>query len=278
MSDVIDHVGIRVSDLPASRRMYEAALRELGFAVLSEGTFEGDAYVLFGHGDLDDFCLHTVGSKPGRDRVTTGAHIAFCASDAGSVRRWHDRRGGPWRQGHRAARRAARVQRLLLRRVRPRPRREQRRGRLPRVHGVCANKEATVSEPKKVLEQAIQRWNATDRDGWAALYTEDVVYEGPGGARISGLADLKERYFDALVTAAPDRASNDVVLIAEGDHVVEQARYVGTHTGTWRTDGAEIPATGKTFDFPLRGGSSRSETARSTRSASTTTKSKSSPS
>jgi hypothetical protein len=60
-----------------------------------------------------------------------------------------------------------------------------------------------VSEAKKVLEQAIERWNAADRDGWAALYTDDVVHEAPGGARISGLADLKEKYFDALVTAAP---------------------------------------------------------------------------
>ena len=64
MSEVIDHVGIRVSDLP-SRRMYEAALAELGFVVLSEGEFEDDAYVLFGRADHDDFCLHTVGSKPG---------------------------------------------------------------------------------------------------------------------------------------------------------------------------------------------------------------------
>jgi len=70
--------------------MYEAALAEIGFVVLSEGEFEGDAYVLFGRGDSDDFCLHTVGSEPGRDRVTTGAHIAFRASDAGSVMRWHD--------------------------------------------------------------------------------------------------------------------------------------------------------------------------------------------
>jgi catechol 2,3-dioxygenase-like lactoylglutathione lyase family enzyme len=89
VSEVIDHVGIRVSDLPASRRMYEAALAEIGFVVLSEGEFEGDTYVLFGRGDSDDFCLHTVGRKPGRDRVTTGAHIAFCASDARSVLRWH---------------------------------------------------------------------------------------------------------------------------------------------------------------------------------------------
>ena len=97
MSGVIDHVGIRVSDLPASRRMYKAALAELGFSVLSEGTFEGDTYVLFGRAEHDDFCLHTVGSKPGRDRVTTGAHIAFCANDADSVLRWHEaavRNGG----------------------------------------------------------------------------------------------------------------------------------------------------------------------------------------
>ena len=111
-----------------------------------------------------------------------------------------------------------------------------------------------MSEPKKVLELAIERWNAADRDGWAALYAEDVVYEAPGGARISGLADLKEKYFDALLTAAPDRGSSDVMLVADGDHVVEQARYTGTHTGTWRSpDGVEIPATGKKLDFPFVG-------------------------
>ena len=54
MSEVIDHVGVRVSDLPASRRMYEAALAELGFVVLSEGEFEGDAYVLFGRAQIDE--------------------------------------------------------------------------------------------------------------------------------------------------------------------------------------------------------------------------------
>jgi steroid delta-isomerase-like uncharacterized protein len=111
-----------------------------------------------------------------------------------------------------------------------------------------------VSESKKVLEQAIDCWNTGDRNGWASLYTDDVVYEAPGGSRIAGLADLKEKYFDALLTAAPDRGSRDVVLFADGDHVVEQARYTGTHTGPWRTsDGAEIPATGKKLDFPFVG-------------------------
>jgi catechol 2,3-dioxygenase-like lactoylglutathione lyase family enzyme len=89
VTGVIDHVGIRAGDLPASRRMYEAALAELGFTVLGEGEFEGDAYVLFGRPGSDDFSLHTVGSKPGRDRVTTGAHFAFTAPDAAAVERWH---------------------------------------------------------------------------------------------------------------------------------------------------------------------------------------------
>ena len=111
-----------------------------------------------------------------------------------------------------------------------------------------------MSDAKMVLEQAIEFWNAKERERWAALYADDVVYEAPGGARISGLADLKVQYFDALVTAAPDRSSSDVLLIAEGDHVVEQARYTGTHTGPLRNpDGAEIPATGKSFDFPFVG-------------------------
>jgi catechol 2,3-dioxygenase-like lactoylglutathione lyase family enzyme len=90
VSAVVDHVGFRVSDLAASRRMYEPALAELGFAVLAEGEFEGDAYVLFGLPDLDDFALHSVGTVPGRDRVTTGAHVAFPASSAGAVDRWHE--------------------------------------------------------------------------------------------------------------------------------------------------------------------------------------------
>jgi hypothetical protein len=45
-----------------------------------------------------------------------------------------------------------------------------------------------------------------------------------------------------------------VILFAEGDRVVEEARYTGTHTGIWRNpDGAEVPATGKKLDFPLVG-------------------------
>lgn len=69
--------------------MYAAALAELGFSVLGEGEFEGDEYVLFGRDGNDDFSVHSIGTKAGRDRATTGAHVAFTASDAPAVDRWH---------------------------------------------------------------------------------------------------------------------------------------------------------------------------------------------
>ena len=122
-----------------------------------------------------------------------------------------------------------------------------------------------MSEPREVLEQAIEHWNAGDREAWAALYADDVVYEAPGGQRISGLAELETRYFDSLLTAAPDRVSRDIVLFVDGEYVVEQARYVGTHMGPLRSpDGHQVPPTGKSFDFPfvgifrVRGGKIRS--------------------
>src|SRR4029453_8607003 len=109
-----------------------------------------------------------------------------------------------------------------------------------------------MSEAKRLLEQAIATWNAGDREGGWALYEEDVEWEAPGGGGISGLEDLKGKYFDALMEAAPDRASVVDSLFAEGDLVAEEGRYTGTHTGTWRSpDGVEIPATGKSLDFPF---------------------------
>ena len=109
-----------------------------------------------------------------------------------------------------------------------------------------------MSEGKRVLEQAIELWNANDREGWAALYDENVEWEAPGGSRISGLADLKVKYFDAHLEAAPDRTSEVLALVGEGDIVVEEGRYLGTHTGTIRIPGGvEIPATGKSMDLPF---------------------------
>jgi catechol 2,3-dioxygenase-like lactoylglutathione lyase family enzyme len=87
---VLHHVDIRVSDLEASRRFYEAALAPLGFAVASDRPDpNGGREVAFGGGALDQFAIHEPTPAPGQDVVTRGAHVAFQASGREAVDAFH---------------------------------------------------------------------------------------------------------------------------------------------------------------------------------------------
>jgi catechol 2,3-dioxygenase-like lactoylglutathione lyase family enzyme len=77
---VVDHVLFVVSDLPASRRIYTAALAPLGIEELNE---EPDC-VGYGRQDLDDFSI-CEGSPP-----TTARHVAFDAADRSRVDAFFD--------------------------------------------------------------------------------------------------------------------------------------------------------------------------------------------
>ena len=71
---LIDHVHLKVKDLSASRRFYDAVLGALGLPPIQD------------YGDLleaDELCL-SLGSP-----ITTGLHLAFQASDRDAVHRFH---------------------------------------------------------------------------------------------------------------------------------------------------------------------------------------------
>jgi catechol 2,3-dioxygenase-like lactoylglutathione lyase family enzyme len=92
VSEVIDHVAVRVSDLALSRSFYAAALATLGFDVLYEieAGRTGGPSVAFGRTGFDDFAIHSpAAGDPGRDTVTTGAHVAFRADSAEAVAAFH---------------------------------------------------------------------------------------------------------------------------------------------------------------------------------------------
>ena len=78
-SAVIDHVVLLVRDHVASRRLYEAALAALGFAVL----YESDDGAAFGLDGADDFALYR------NDRPGTRAHVAFVAGSRAAVDAFH---------------------------------------------------------------------------------------------------------------------------------------------------------------------------------------------
>jgi catechol 2,3-dioxygenase-like lactoylglutathione lyase family enzyme len=76
---VIDHVGINVSDIEASRRFYEAALAPLGYSKIADF---GEA-VGFGAQGKPDFWIET--------RGTPGAvHVAILSADRTTVDAFHE--------------------------------------------------------------------------------------------------------------------------------------------------------------------------------------------
>lgn len=78
---LLDHVGIRVRDVEASKRFYAAALAPLGLGITEQGTTpEGHAWfaadeLYFGEGDGTE---------------SLGLHIAFQATDRQAVERFYD--------------------------------------------------------------------------------------------------------------------------------------------------------------------------------------------
>lgn len=79
---VYDHIGLKVADLAASTRFYEAALGALGHVVGSRD----DAYAGIGPEGAPALWLYA--SKSGRG---PGTHVAFTAGDRAAVDRFHAR-------------------------------------------------------------------------------------------------------------------------------------------------------------------------------------------
>jgi catechol 2,3-dioxygenase-like lactoylglutathione lyase family enzyme len=74
-----DHIGLRVSDLDASLRFYEAALRPLGHVVGARG----EGYAGIGPNDAPVLWLYQ------SDAARGGAHVALSASARQVVDRFH---------------------------------------------------------------------------------------------------------------------------------------------------------------------------------------------
>ena len=122
---VVDHVGFTVADYEQSKAFYEQALAPLGVTLLME--FAGAA-AGFGKSGRPSFFLEAHG-EPVRGRL----HIALRAETRAQVDAFHEAALRGRRNRQRGTRRASGLSPGLLRCVRPRPRRKQHRGCLPRA-------------------------------------------------------------------------------------------------------------------------------------------------
>ena len=129
---MIDHLGINCADWDKSKAFYDKVLGVLGY------TRQMDFEVAIGYGKdgKPDFWIAdmSAGDAAGPNREI---HVAFQANDTDAVQSLLRRRA---RAGRRVAARAAALAGVpprLLRRVRPRPGRQQCRSRVPRRAGRC---------------------------------------------------------------------------------------------------------------------------------------------
>ena len=120
---MLDHVSIQCADVSSSAAFYDAVLSALGGGrIMDFGTVIG-----YGVGGDPSFWL----GPQGDDAPNREVHVAFRATDRAAVRAFFEaaRRAGA--EVLHEPRRVARVPPGLLRRVRARSRREQRRSRVP---------------------------------------------------------------------------------------------------------------------------------------------------
>ncbi len=101
-----------------------------------------------------------------------------------------------------------------------------------------------MGDTRSVLDQGIERWNAHDREGWVGLFDQGAELRAPGGMQASGRSGA-QLFYDTWNEAFPDNAIEALVVFGAGEQGAEEARFTGTHTGTLRTPGADIPPTGK---------------------------------
>lgn len=109
-----------------------------------------------------------------------------------------------------------------------------------------------MEDVKTIIRKGIERWNAHDRTGFLALFDEAFSFvDETTGKKLVGREEFGKGFYDLWTEAYPDNELKESMLLAEGELVCLEARFVGTHTGILHAPEMEMPATGKKLDAPF---------------------------
>jgi predicted ester cyclase len=102
-----------------------------------------------------------------------------------------------------------------------------------------------MAEAKRVVERHVEAFNAhqADADPW----TEDAELIAPG-ASIRGRDDVLA-FIGAFWEAFPDGRLELSRILSEGSVAAAEGRFIGTHSGVFRTPTGDVPASGRVVDF-----------------------------
>jgi len=99
-----------------------------------------------------------------------------------------------------------------------------------------------MADARQVGQRFIEAFNAHDEQRIRELNGDNAVFEAPGDVKVEG-RDAATEYAMAWLRAFPDARITVHNELADGDWVVQEFTFTGTHDGTLDSPAGEIPAT-----------------------------------
>ncbi|HXN00661.1 MAG TPA: ester cyclase [Candidatus Dormibacteraeota bacterium] len=107
-----------------------------------------------------------------------------------------------------------------------------------------------MADAKQMARQSIDAFNQGKLEEWGKTVAEDAELVTPMAGTIKG-RDAIKGYFEQMRLTFPDAHVDVHKVIGEGNTVVTEYTFTGTHKGPMRTPTGEIiPPTNKTLSGP----------------------------
>lgn len=103
---------------------------------------------------------------------------------------------------------------------------------------------STQIEAKAVVERGLKAFNAHDLEAVARDAAADIEGTAPGDIKLKGPQAVKE-FNQSWITAFPDARIETQSIYAQGNHVIVEGQFTGTHNGPLKTPMGDVPATGR---------------------------------
>jgi len=106
-----------------------------------------------------------------------------------------------------------------------------------------------MADLKELAERGLAAFNAHDSETIARMTHPDCEFRAPGNVQLRG-REAGKQYNQNWFDAFPDSRFTLVNQVISGSTVVSEGIFEGTHTGTLKSPGGDIPATGKKVKGP----------------------------
>lgn len=102
---------------------------------------------------------------------------------------------------------------------------------------------------REISARSLAAFNAHDANALAALDDPNIVntFPSPTGRSIAKGREGSKAYNQSWFNAFPDARTTITNQVITADHIVQEGTFQGTNTGTWKSEVADMPATGKSL-------------------------------